>query len=68
MVLTSGNVLSGAGITFEQTVDSDILTPRALTIYDSGTTTFMGQVGGTNALASFGSGRCRREATAPRQP
>jgi hypothetical protein len=54
VTLTANTVLTGANVTFAQTVNSDAAaTPRALTVNASGATVFGGAVGTTFALASL---------------
>lgn len=50
LVLLSDSTIIGSGVTFDGTIDSDIIGPKALTVTDSATTTFLGEVGGANPL------------------
>ncbi|MBI1918657.1 MAG: autotransporter-associated beta strand repeat-containing protein, partial [Planctomycetes bacterium] len=54
VVLTANTALVGTNVTFNSTVDSDSnATPRDLTVFSNGTTTFNGTVGGASPLASL---------------
>lgn len=53
LVLLSDSAISGNGITFDGTVNSDATGPKALAVTDSATTIFLGEVGGVNPLGSL---------------